>query len=97
MEEKRKVKGSWLKVFCPEARCLTEEEVMDLPKELKGHPKTAGKGLWLEIFCPDEACLGDDGKLFLPIIKAEPEGAGFWLRLFCPRDQCFVEEASDLP
>jgi hypothetical protein len=33
MEKGREKKGTWLKVFCPEARCLSEEEVMDLPKE----------------------------------------------------------------
>ena len=31
--EERKVEGAWLKVFCPDARCLSDEEIMDMPKE----------------------------------------------------------------
>ena len=31
-KRKGKFKGTWLKVFCPEARCLTEEEEINLPK-----------------------------------------------------------------
>jgi len=51
--------GTWLKVFCPEARCLTDEEVAALPAEQRQAMKDK-QGLWLEMFCPDESCLSPE-------------------------------------
>jgi len=70
-KKRPEIKGSWLKVFCPEARCLSEEEILNLPEE---HLKAAEgeKGLWLEVFCPDEACLTEAEKVSLPV-KARQE------------------------
>ena len=75
MEEKQRnieVKGAWLKVFCPNARCLSEEEIIALPPEKKQAAEETGeKGLWLEVFCPDDACLADEEKINIPEINSK--------------------------
>jgi hypothetical protein len=94
-----KKEGLWLKVFCPDARCLTEEEVVDLPQEKKDLAKEAGgKGLWLEVFCPDESCLAEEEKAAaIPVKALRDKGKkGFWLNMFCPEDRCVVEQSTDL-
>jgi hypothetical protein len=94
-----KKEGLWLKVFCPDARCLSEEEILDLPAEKREVAEASGKkGLWLEVFCPDEACLMEGERMSLPVEKV-PSGSekGVWLNLFCPEDHCVLEEGSDLP
>lgn len=50
MEKKEKEKDLWLKVFCLNARCLTDEEVAALPEENRKMAETAGlKGVWLAL------------------------------------------------
>jgi len=45
-------KDRWLKVFCPEDACLTEEERIDLPTSAQAEAQSE----WLEIFCPEQSC-----------------------------------------
>lgn len=100
----REKRGAWLQVFCPQAQCLTEEEVAGLPGELKQAPGVAGKdGLWLKVFCPDDACLTEGERPTLPP-RAEPmvftekdsRQGGLWLKLFCPDNACLAGEDTDL-
>jgi hypothetical protein len=102
MKEKQneeKDTGAWLKVFCPEARCLTEEEILNLPDENKKRAGAEGKkGVWLEVFCPDQACLIDESRIAVRVGGiAKKEKKGFWLNLFCPEDSCLVNGPTDLP
>lgn len=97
--EKQAMKqGQWLKVFCPEARCLSEQEVAALPDELKQSREATGKdGLWLEVFCPDGSCLGEAEKAgVVPMVEPKP-GGGLWLKLFCPDGSCQLRQSSELP
>ncbi|MDZ7700466.1 MAG: hypothetical protein U5R49_27250 [Deltaproteobacteria bacterium] len=99
-KNKEKVKGTWLKVFCPEARCLSEEEIASLPEEKKGMAEeNESGGLWLEVFCPDDSCLREEERVNIPVKQASDEetGKGTWLRLFCPEDHCLVREPTDVP
>lgn len=99
-KEKRSVgKGAWLKVFCPEARCLTEAEIVSIPAEERKEAESgAEKGLWLEVFCPDGACLKEEERIDLPLRpSAEKEERGAWLRLFCPEGRCLIEDETDIP
>ena len=47
-------RGLWLEVFCPEDRCLREEERIQLVDfcENSGEKHDA----WLEAFCPEGSC-----------------------------------------
>jgi hypothetical protein len=45
-------KDIWLKIFCPDDACLTEEERIALPESDKGEKHDE----WLEIFCPENSC-----------------------------------------
>jgi hypothetical protein len=98
-KESQKVKGAWLKVFCPNARCLTEEEILELPQEKRQAAEESGKeGLWLDVFCPDETCLTDEERVHLPVqIVSDKKGKGLWLRFFCPEGTCVIEEPTDIP
>jgi len=89
-------KGTWLKVFCPEARCLTEEEVAALPEEQR--EATADKeGLWLDLFCPDKSCLVEGDYGFVARTGKDESGkAGLWLELFCPDDSCLYKSGTEL-
>ena len=44
-------KDKWLKLFCPEDACLTEEERIVLPAS----EETEEHSAWLEVFCPGQA------------------------------------------
>lgn len=47
-------RGLWLDVFCPEDRCLREEErikLIDFCEDAEEKPD-----LWLETFCPESSC-----------------------------------------
>ena len=105
MSDKKQLEGVWLKVFCPGARCLTAEEVVDLPQDKRQAATAQGrKGLWLEVFCPDQACLTEAEKATAPV-KAEPapravagdDQEGYWLKLFCPGDACQIDDGSKAP
>lgn len=98
-EKRPEVKGAWLNVFCPEARCLSPEELAALPPELTQAPGVKdSQGLWLKVFCPDESCLveGETGKPVFKIAR-DQAGRGLWLSLFCPDDACQIDEVTDLP
>jgi hypothetical protein len=91
-------KDVWLKVFCPEARCLTEEEVASLPEKKVKMTQPAGvKGIWLEMPVPegwkpeprDASEQGEEGE--------GKKEKGFWLKLFCPEDECVLEQPTDVP
>jgi hypothetical protein len=61
MEEKKKEQDLWLKVFCPNTRCLTDQEVAALPEEKRKLAETEEdqKGFWLKLFCPEDECVLD--------------------------------------
>jgi hypothetical protein len=87
----------WLKVFCPDARCLSEAEVESLPKEKRDLAET-GEGIWLEMPVPKGASSEEGGSVSIPVRGVTPEGKkGFWLKLFCPDDQCVMDESTDVP
>ncbi|MGD9017473.1 MAG: hypothetical protein PVH30_08820 [Desulfobacterales bacterium] len=90
--------GTWLKVFCPDARCLTDEEIVAIPKTTREKAESGNdKGLWMEVFCPDEACLRSEEQMELPVRKASSvEKDGVWLSLFCPEEQCAIDDPTDL-
>ena len=98
-EKSQEIKGAWLKVFCPNARCLTEEEVLELPHEKRKVVEDSGKeGLWLDVFCPDETCLTDEEKVQIPVkIVSDKKKKGLWLRFFCPEGTCVIDEPTDIP
>ena len=98
-EIKDKEKGAWLKVFCPEVRCLSEEEILNLPEDNRKKAEAEGKnGVWLEVFCPDQACVIDESRIAVRIGGVgKKEERGFWLNLFCPEDSCLANEPTDLP
>ena len=91
-----KKQGAWLKVFCPDARCLSEAEVESLPKAQK-EAMADKEGLWMEVFCPDGACATGPEHFWSPAESGESDGKGAWLKAFCPDDACLVEENTDLP
>ncbi len=90
--------GTWLKVFCPDARCLTEEEIVNLPGDKQKAARATGKeGLWLEVFCPEQACLKEEERMTVPVQDpSDKEKAGVWLNIFCPDDRCVVEDPTDI-
>lgn len=47
-------RGVWLDVFCPDDRCLREEERIKLVEFCKDYGKK--HDLWLEAFCPGGTC-----------------------------------------
>ena len=53
-DEDCKNRGLWLELFCPEDRCLREEERIKLVDfcEYSGKKHDA----WLEAFCPEDSC-----------------------------------------
>ncbi len=99
MEGDKANSGTWLKVFCPDARCLTPEEVVALPKDKQDAAQAAGgQGLWLEVFCPDGACLTPEEKPDKPTApQAVQNSQGLWLNLFCPGGACVIEDEGKLP
>ena len=90
--------GMWLKVFCPDARCLTEEEIVKLPGEKQKAAQATGKdGLWLEVFCPDQGCLREEERMTVPVQSAaDKDKTGVWLNIFCPDDRCVIDDPTDI-
>lgn len=96
--------GTWLKVFCPQASCLSDEEVANLPDRMRQAPGVAGKdGLWLKVFCPDQACLTEGERPELPeqarpqvFTQKDAKARGTWLRLFCPDDACLAGDDTEV-
>ncbi len=95
----RNSEGKRVKVYCANARCLTEEEVQALPEDKrKQMEESGGKGLWMEFFCPDESCLREEERIDLPVrMVADEKKKGMWLNLFCPEDRCVIDDETDLP
>ena len=99
MQVKEREQDLWLKVFCPNARCLTDQEVAALPEEKRKMAEAeGGKGIWLAV--KRERSTNPSGQPGVPLpIRAatEEEKKGFWLKLFCPEDQCILERLRVLP
>lgn len=91
--------SGWMPVFIPEARCLMDHEIRDLPEPRRKAVEAEGhEGVWLKVHCPERSCLTDDAKVILPAMGvALPEKKGLWLRLFCPENRCLMEAYTDLP
>jgi hypothetical protein len=99
METSEKDQGVSLKVFAPNVRPLTEQEVNDLPEEKRNRAREAGEpGMWLEVKCPAGSCISDEGNIVIPT-KEPPvsKDKGFWLNLFCPDDRCVIGQGTELP
>ena len=98
-DDGKAAQGVWLKVFCPDARCLSPEEVGELPDKNRQAAQETGKpGLWLEVFCPDQACLSEGEKADAPTAPKVAKGnRGLWVNLFCPDGACVIEDDSRLP
>lgn len=47
-------RGAWLDVFCPQDRCLPEEERIKLVDFCED--SAAKHDLWLDVFCPRGSC-----------------------------------------
>jgi len=87
--------GVWLKAFCPDARCLSEDEVAALPAEQREAMQDK-EGLWLDLFCPDQSCLRPEETLVEVKPGKSPRGEqGFWLTLFCPEGACRADDSSE--
>lgn len=107
METKQESHGVRLTAFLPNARCLSEEEIRDLPSAKRREAEGAGVGgLWLELECKEGVCLVDERGVVIPVravTEDEKEKLGvrkkegFWLNLFCPHDRCIIEDGTDLP
>jgi hypothetical protein len=96
--QKTSREGMWLKVFCPDARCLTEEEIVKLPGDKQKAAQATGKdGLWLEVFCPDQGCLREEERMTVPVqSEADKDKTGVWLNIFCPDDRCVIDDPTDI-
>jgi hypothetical protein len=99
METSGKDQGISLKVFAPNVRPLTEQEIHDLPEETRKLAHEAGEvGTWLEVKCPAGSCISDEGNIVIPTKEAPlSKDKGFWLNLFCPEDRCVINQGTDLP
>lgn len=96
MSQGNKSQGTWLKVFCPNARCMTDEEVANLPPEQTKTAQTGHEeGLWLEVFCPEGACdIGPQKFWTVEEARDQAGNKGWWLKLFCPEGSCEISEPS---
>jgi hypothetical protein len=96
METTGKDQGISLKVFAPNVRPLTAQEINELPEEKR---KMAGEaGMWLEVKCPAGASISDEGTVVIEAKDAPPKKEkGFWLNMFCPEDRCVIGQGTDLP
>ena len=50
-------KDPWLRVFCPEDACLSEEEKVS-PSQSRV-TDTDKHSTWLDTFCPEDSCQAD--------------------------------------
>lgn len=86
-----------LKVFVPNARILTSNEVMELPEDSVEYMRSARSGVWLEVDCPDRDCVIEEGKIALHVRCARDKASeSLWMRLFCPEDRCFGKQPTDV-
>ena len=98
-DSRLKEKASRRKVFWPNARALSGEEVAALSDNEKAFAgECRGRGVWLELFCPDDNCLLEAERVKLPVFCDNPAGGqDLWLEIFCPADSCELSGASQLP
>ena len=87
-----------MRFFFPDARCLSDTEISELPSAKRKRAEASGKkGVWMEVFCPDDSCLNNDGNIVIPVSnESSEEKRGIWVNLFCPEDQCLIQESTDL-
>lgn len=99
MEATGKDKEVSLKVFAPNVRPLTEQEINALPEERRKLAREAGEaGTWLEVQCPAGSCISPEGIIVIEAKGAPPKKEkGFWLNVFCPEDQCLFDQGTELP
>ena len=99
MSQEKKGQGAWIKVFCPNARCLSETEVADLPQEqIQSAQANNEEGLWLELFCPEGPCVSSPERFWtLEETKDQAGSKGLWLKLFCPEGACQINQPSEEP
>ena len=98
-DNRQKEDVSRRKVFFPDARALSSEEVAALSDDAKSFAgECRDRGVWLEIFCPDDNCLAEAERVKLPVFCDNPSGRkDLWLEVFCPDDSCEISAASRLP
>ncbi len=86
-----------LKVFLPNVRLLTDQEIQNLPEQ-KRQAASSDPGIWVEVACPEDSCLTVGGKVSLVAEGYVPEETrGLWLSIFCPENRCEIFEPTDLP
>lgn len=86
----------WIRVFCPDTRTLSPEEISSLSPEERRNIEAADEGVWLEVKCPDKECLIGQ-RMMIPVRGVEHGDQGLWHELFCPEDRCVAESPTDLP
>jgi hypothetical protein len=93
------MEGNRLKVFAANARCLSMDEVSDLPREVRTSAGAAAfEGTWLEVKWSKEACISGKDTVRLSVKGVtEREEEGLWLGLFCPDKSCVITDPSNLP
>ncbi len=98
MKNQEKTQGKEVRFFFPDARCLSDTEISELPSAKRNLAEASGKkGTWMEVSCPDDSCLNKNGNIVIPVrSESSQEKRGIWLNLFCPEDQCLIQEPTDL-
>lgn len=98
-EESVRDEGNWLKVFTPNARCLSPEEVLNLPPEKINLAEASGaNGVWLEVLCPKDMCIIGEDTIAIPVMGVtRKEKHDLWLSLFCPEERCVATTGTELP
>jgi hypothetical protein len=88
----------WIRVFCPDTRCLTPEEISGISAEERRSTEADKTGAWLEVKCPEGKCLIGENRMTITVRGVVPrEDEGLWHKLFCPEDRCFAQSPTDLP
>ncbi len=96
MAQKKEPKNL-LKVFLPNVRLLTDEEIQNLP-EKKRRAAESESGIWVEVACSGDSCLTIGGKVRIEAKgDVSDEKKGLWLNIFCPENRCEFDEPTDVP
>ncbi len=94
----KREKKDRVRIFCPYARSLSQEELSSIPADLRQRAEAGDEGVWLEVRCPQEKCLVGDHEVKIEIRGIEDsEREGLWHKVFCPEEICLAESATDLP
>lgn len=82
------------RIFLPNARVLSREEIENLPEREREFVRESRKdGVWVELSCPDELCSAEEKGVKLPVFCEQPKHEhSLWLDIFCPGEQCNVDE-----